>query len=1042
MGAINENKHTINVKVFLTELGLVYDNPNSEVTENVISLFLSQPILRQYAELKDLAKSSLSHVYSEKQVLEQLCTNNNIPLSDEQKETVDSIRTALLNFIHVDNTEDYIADETYQNLSNTELTPQQLKDNLQGAATKGNQVLVLLKFLELNGIATKLIKYNSLMNVSTKSFKSFFEILQLKEDLLDMINSGDKYYDGITQLLGKVYDASTYGNYIKENPETINDFVKIDDWFILPETTEAHILTHLISSAELIMGNDFPYNKPFISKILERIKIELNPSNLMGDKGLQTKSLIIADLKKFFERLNTVRGEYSTGLFKQDTPIPSILYKLFKNTDTNSSLGVYLQELKSRGIKNELLDTFIPDINTTDSTSLIKVNINNETQLSTLNKANILAEMLNNTTTIIDNNNTPILWDGEEVTNQQLAQHIILYSFMSDNANGAIGFANLIPQDVLNTPGLTAYNQVMRMINEDFFQNESYTLESDNPINAMLIDTFITQFVQHHPDLMQVTTFDIKNLTDRPIDTMLKGDKKNNIPEPKTFEAAKKLIGSKNDVATLEYILQFEQKLSADNFENDFGELDEDKLNKRFYVYKAPYDNRFGKYIIFKRTNGLDIDSANTEILNRISNVSAFGISQYNPNNLGPVDSINTVTQFEGVTPEPEKSVITPIQYKVETIQGFLRQINNNSPDGRISLDEFIDKTKNIFDPIFLDTIKLFQKFGNKIYIVPTGDTNYRQTDYTSLVQNEIGQNAKYSAVLRSLEGPEETIGLLGLNFDKVGNLPLEKLQRIILEELIHARLNPTLHYYFATETQDKGDRLTSRLKPQYTQQNTPVEITQLQWAYNQAVPAIKNLIKQFPERTEMYEYYLTFDEFFQALFTDKVFAKQLNEEMAKSSDRWKKTDFITHIIEKLKQFFTKLFGDEFTEPVKAMVFDVIEQAYGLQPGELTTSYFNKTNEMNELIFSEQSLLELLDETTKHNDTISDAIEVSNEIPQKITQEPLELEDLTLKQAKQHVLNEFDEHPELFQDVKRVDIEEADKTQLSEIIKKYCKPGE
>lgn len=116
-----------------------------------------------------------------------------------------------------------------------------------------------------------------------------------------------------------------------------------------------------------------------------------------------------------------------------------------------------------------------------------------------------------------------------------------------------------------------------------------------------------------------------------------------------------------------------------------------------------------------------------------------------------------------------------------------------------------------------------------------------------------------YSAVMKTTEENGEAVGLMGINFDKLSALNAEQFKGILLEELFHSRLNPVLSKYFDMEKVGGIPRLSSKFKPEYTQKNVPVEITQLQWAYQQAVPAIQNLIKAFPEKAGAYEYYLTF---------------------------------------------------------------------------------------------------------------------------------------------------------------------------------------
>lgn len=162
---------------------------------------------------------------------------------------------------------------------------------------------------------------------------------------------------------------------------------------------------------------------------------------------------------------------------------------------------------------------------------------------------------------------------------------------------------------------------------------------------------------------------------------------------------------------------------------------------------------------------------------------------------------------------------------------------------------------------------------------------------------------------------------------------------------------------------------------------------------------------------------------------------------MKNTSDRWQKTDYITYIIEKLKQLFDKIFEKEFTEPIKAIIFEALENSYNLKSGELVKTYFGLIQAKEVSI--EPTTTELLTETTSHNDIIPDSapfLELVKEPTQtQVDKANQEVFNDYLKKAKSFILEDFDSNPELFSNITREMIENANREELIEISKMRCK---
>ena len=50
------------------------------------------------------------------------------------------------------------------------------------------------------------------------------------------------------------------------------------------------------------MSKEFPYDRPFIDSAVKVLSQYLKPQYLMGDENLRVKSIILSDLKKYFEK--------------------------------------------------------------------------------------------------------------------------------------------------------------------------------------------------------------------------------------------------------------------------------------------------------------------------------------------------------------------------------------------------------------------------------------------------------------------------------------------------------------------------------------------------------------------------------------------------------------------------------------------------------------------------------------------------------------------------------------------------------------------
>lgn len=482
MGKRNENPYTMNVLIQLTFRGFdmapftprVSGQPNKI---QISSVFISQPILRRYVELKEQNKSITTDfdANSESNILRKLVQE----FGDDKLKS----QTVLDPFNLMDAA-------SYQKASE-KMTGNRLYDNLinevdQKTWESDIQIAVLQKFFRLTEEAKAVSEYQSLINLSTTGLGvSFFNVL----DRIEVLNKlgYEEQFANIKDLVGDFIEVGSP----QDTGDLINSgYTQLGNFFIKPTTTEGTVLVNSLSSAYDIMKQEyFTYTEQSVfGSVMNKI---LNIRTV--DKDLSKKAKMDFQYRVIGAMRDFIYSSPGLGLFSGN--IDAERRRLFFDTKDNQSLASFLRDLKITKrnplmYTNELLKSFSFDgIKTDGSPSLIKHQTDFNTNFDKTDKYNSFLELLQDNKTVLGT------FNGVTMTPRLLAQDLASYAFLSNNENGAIGFRDFINVKYLNIIGTS---ERVRNISS----------------GAISADVFEQQFFQHNPEEAKIFSDSNVNIED------------------------------------------------------------------------------------------------------------------------------------------------------------------------------------------------------------------------------------------------------------------------------------------------------------------------------------------------------------------------------------------------------------------------------------------------------------------------------------------------------------------------------------------------
>jgi hypothetical protein len=705
MGKRNENSYTMNILTQLTyrRFDLASFKPRVEghpTSIQISSLFISQPILRRYVELKERNKSITSTFdpTADNTIIETLIAEFGggitAPKGDNGNIDVMSL----------------LSPSAYATAS-ARMTGDVLYDNLLDKTAESDiQLAVLQTFFVLEAEAKHLGKYQSLINLSTSGLGiSYFNVLDRVEALNDM-----GYEASLANVRDLVGDFIFSEDFVQSPPADANEYTKIGDFYIKPTTTEGTVLVQSVSSAEDIMDVSFPYKQSFINRTINRI-LEAKGKELGKDRKNELQYRIINSIRDF------LYAKEGLGLFQGD--VNSERKRLFFDTKDNQSLASYLKNLRlvtNHPImqSNELLKSLAYDkISNTKGPSIIQHQTDANTNFDKTDKYNSFLELMKDDVTELGT------FNGEVMTPRKLAQELASYAYLANNENGAIGFKDFIHSDYLDIIGVS---ENIRNINNNAKGNDI-----DN-----IMQTFEKQFYQHNPEeatIMSPNSVDIKSFKTtnpeaikfRNLALAAKDVKSKELNTNKFFAALEEFVLESNNAEFIS-VRDTSIKLSDNQFRlfNWDGEK---------YV-RIPVLGTFG--------------------------FSEYNPSAYNQTSLIYPEVGNRVSTIPFIKPEVKSGVDAKTLFDVSNgLTSLLEQININPEFAKVaqSILPFIDpNTKIVFEAITLpsgEVLKtgMYQSKTNTIFISPQIVDNIMKNGVALSEMPEILEEVILEEILHSI---------------------------------------------------------------------------------------------------------------------------------------------------------------------------------------------------------------------------------------------------------------------------------------------------
>ena len=454
MGRRNENKYTINVFALLANLGIDMDyyedeNGNKKPIQ-LSSLFISQPILKRYAELKEERDSVMS------------------------KYTTTEIKDILYKEFN-------IKDNTISN--NRLLTGKELYNNLvvhnqdPKKTPPSTQKTVIDLFLELDKQAQEIQKVQQSLSLSKGLGKSFFQTKELYDYLSKPFEF--EYLQNSEELYGDIVNTNSIeeGNKLKAQ-----GYLDFGNNYIKPNNITSMKVLNTFHTNYKLWNDVLPITNEAITNIREKIH---NSVALKHKNRLETDYSILAALKDFIitnRELGVVKGD-----------IVTLKKRLLLDNENNTSLAKYVNNIKGFSVfeYNYLVKDFDYSFKNEFGVSTIRHNNNSSKDILIKNKKyNSFNNMINDTTEL------PPL-NGENMTVAKLAEKLVQYTHVTEQ-NQATGFRQYIPVKYLESIG---YTKKMQDFNGDFYMSD------------FTQDVFVQQFFRNNPDLV-ISKKSFENLPD------------------------------------------------------------------------------------------------------------------------------------------------------------------------------------------------------------------------------------------------------------------------------------------------------------------------------------------------------------------------------------------------------------------------------------------------------------------------------------------------------------------------------------------------
>ena len=809
MGRRNENKYTINVFALMSNLGFDKDILKDGTEVSLPSLFISQPIIRRYVELKEKYDSITSDYQDnvEDKIKEQLVK--------EFGNGVDLVATKQGLFMNGDQ---------MKIVEKTELTAQRLYDSL----IKGNnaqQWAVYEKFMELSNHSKNITKVQQLANIDSDGLGiSFFNTINKKDALLYNMTSQNLNIDGIEKLFGDKITVETEDTE-RQNELLNNGYIKVQQFdntitYVKPTTPLNAKLISTIASGYNLWQNVLPFENQFIDQQIQNI-LGITGKEDGTKAGTELKYKIISEMKDFIYSYSNL------GIF--DNNVENEREKLFIDNDTNESLASYLNKLKKN--KNKLFnEPFFKELefvlNKGNKPSLIKYTTNDRTNFNK-NSVYTIFSILNDS-----KESLPAFNGDNNYTWEKLAKDLTKYSLLSNQENGAIGFRNYIPLSILNkykvSDNLRNYSGVGKNLSHNLLLNGDFKALMNLAGTNKIEDNTIEVYDNSPENKVRINTIVQRLNTKYGTSSVVYNEKDKSIY----------LNGFDNEnfrsVFTRQFFQHNPEEAKKFNWKTNKEWMDKSNSESldtlQWFVpttktvmpeYISIRDSENSKFLLFENDgNG---------IYKRINTLGTFGFNEYSPfnNNVESLVQDNNVISDTTTTVQPvitdENKDLNEIKSELKLDQGLSAVINN-----------IAENSKN-----FSEVAKFILPFINENIPINIIDMPGINGMYIPQQSNKTVVNTSFGNL---------NVGSIYLS-EKLLQGRKEMIYYTIIEEVVHSITSDEVNKYVDTSKSYINENGEVNIK--YIHNNPPSHIVKLVSLFKQGS---KHILDKYSKDTSLEE--------------------------------------------------------------------------------------------------------------------------------------------------------------------------------------------
>lgn len=763
---LNINSYTFKVIKILNQLGFTHEVP----------YLLSQDIVIEYVSELERLSSSMSDFYGNRE-------------DEAYRRVVERYNFEEYNF------------KTDSKYAEEEATIENLKKYIELGPSAPNynkaQIAILNLFRKLDEYGLKIQTLQSTINPDSAGIgKSVLESQLKEEQVYKLINETGEHISNASSLIGeiKMIQKDEVEEYSK-NKYHIRRY-EGQLYAVKANTINGHAIVHGLFAANDMWSHLFPYRTSAVDRIFTKVEqLTGRSANRIPDRADRRKTIwnnmksylfTKRELGLYESNINLERERLLYDRWKKET-VTEHGVTMDREVNVKESLGTFLSRVKRTplGMNNGLLNKLSVDLSVSKAgkPTLIKYNAS---VAESVDESNVYVAFIDMFTKVDPKTgNSPVVgtWNGREVTLRELAQELVLYSYITGGIQEAVQFVKYIPASYLTT--IPFANE----LGSTHFTDIEFGIERHtNPIIDYYqnLPPFVQQYIQHNPDQVPVVAMeDIERSTGNGTNTVTSFSLK-----PDTIDR----IGERIVIENTEQM-----------FTPVYVSIKNGKSEKGYRLFKYDYANHTYKEIDVLGSFANDEYNANTPYQRTL-------VRNNKAKEIIPKKSESVITQFD--TEELQKETGNPLGTLVDDdmdlgtsldslgldlfkridslIEGTLKpnKYDNGKEEIKKILNEIINTSTNAY------YAGLAQELLSKIDILPTDvSVSYvksnlkfagRYASFTSVAQNAIAHTIEF-------------------NIHEFKDKSPDYLAKVMLHEITHAFTIYKAKYYEALMNNDEG---------------------------------------------------------------------------------------------------------------------------------------------------------------------------------------------------------------------------------------------